>query len=120
MPGLVSLDIAECDDHDGSRRLTLTGELDLASAPQLRERMRELGRSHRTVRLDLSQLGFMDSTGIALIVWGLAVSKKDGWTLEVDPAVSEPVGRLITIVGLASQLWPPVERLNGEPSAQAI
>ena len=96
----------ERDDPDGSRRLILTGELDIASAPGLRKRLHELGAARRSVRLDLSQLDFMDSTGISIILLGLKDSIRNGWKLEVDPDVSPQVGRLIEITSLDRQLWP--------------
>jgi anti-sigma B factor antagonist len=99
-------DITERDDPDGARRLTLTGELDLASCPKLQERLSELAVPRRTVRLDLSQLEFMDSTGIATIARGLGDSARDGWSLEVDPNVPRQIARLITIAGIDRKLWP--------------
>jgi anti-anti-sigma factor len=92
--------IAERDDPDGARRLTLTGELDLASGSQLRDRLRELGAAGATVRLDLSQLDFMDSTGIGIIVRGLRDSARDGWKLEVDPNMPRQIARLIALTGI--------------------
>jgi anti-sigma B factor antagonist len=98
-------EIAERDDPDGARRLTLTGELDLASGPQLRERLSELHTARRAVRLDLSHLDFIDSTGIAIIARGLTHSASDDWKLEVDPNVPRQIARLIAIAGIAEKLW---------------
>jgi anti-sigma B factor antagonist len=97
-------DIAERDDPDGARRLTLTGELDLATGPKLQQRLTELGAAHRTVRLDVSKLSFMDSTGISIIVRGLADSARDGWKLEIDPNMPRQIARLITMTGVADRI----------------
>jgi anti-anti-sigma factor len=102
--------IVEGDDPDRARRLTLTGELDIASAPELGARLRELGAARRRVRLDLSQLGFADSTGISTILLSLKDASRDGWELEVDPAVAPQVARLIMVTGLERKLWPPAGR----------
>jgi anti-anti-sigma factor len=102
---MTPFDIAERDDPDGARRLTITGELDLASGPKLRERIDELRAARRIVRLDLSGLEFIDSTGIAIIAHGLAHSASDGWRLEVDPNVTGQVARLLTVAGIADKLW---------------
>ena len=102
--------ITERDDPDAARRLALTGELDIASTPELRERLHELGSTHHRVRLDLSQLEFMDSTGISAILRGLRDSRRNGWELEVAPTVSRQVDRLVTLTGLDHQLWPPSGR----------
>jgi anti-anti-sigma factor len=116
----MQFDILERDDLDGARRLTLTGELDLASAPTLRERLRELRAARRTVRLDLSKLDFMDSTGIAILARGLGDSAQDGWKLEVDRNVPRQILRLMTIAGIDDKLWPtnsttPLERPSSVP-----
>jgi anti-anti-sigma factor len=98
--------ISERDDSDGARRLALTGELDLATVPELRTRLRELSADHRTVRLDFSRLDFMDSTGIHIIYSALQHSMSDGWNLEVDPDLSPPAARVIALTGLDHHLWP--------------
>ena len=50
--------------------IDVAGELDIATAPQLREVLLELviGQGSQTVVLDLSALEFVDSTGLGLIV----------------------------------------------------
>ena len=102
---VTPFEIAERDDPDGARRLTITGELDLASGSKLQERLSALHAGRRTVRLDLSELEFIDSTGIAIIARGLTHSARDGWKLEVDPNVPRQIARLITIAGIADKLW---------------
>ena len=66
VPG--ELKISSQHEADGIL-ITLEGELDLASAPRLDE---ELGRAEesgaRLVRLDLSGLTFMDSTGMRTLL----------------------------------------------------
>lgn len=98
--------IIEREDGDNARRLTLTGELDIASAPELEQRLQELGSSGQPVRLDLSELDFMDSTGISTILRSLRDATRDGWRLEVGSEVPPQAERLITITGLGHQLWP--------------
>jgi anti-anti-sigma factor len=101
---LTPFDIAERDDADGARRLTVTGELDLATAPKLRERLSELQAARRNVRLDLSQLEFIDSTGIGIIARGLRDAERGLWVLDVDPNLPRQVARLLTIAGIADKL----------------
>ncbi|HET9719034.1 MAG TPA: STAS domain-containing protein [Solirubrobacteraceae bacterium] len=102
--------ITERTDADDARRLTLTGELDIATTPKLSQRLQELGATYRRVRLDLSQLDFMDSTGIAIILLNLRDAAQDGWELEIDPTVSPQVARLLSIAGIERQLWPSTGR----------
>lgn len=46
----------------------LLGELDLYSAPQVRPELERLAAGRRVLVLDLADLGFMDSSGIAMLV----------------------------------------------------
>jgi anti-sigma B factor antagonist len=55
---------ASRDDH-GCSRLTLRGELDLGTAPQLEQ---ALADANGEVLLDLRGLTFMDSTGVRLLL----------------------------------------------------
>ena len=55
-------------DSPGVRRVTLSGELDMASAPELHEALSEAARDGVAVILDLSQLEFIDSSGLHTIL----------------------------------------------------
>jgi anti-anti-sigma factor len=84
--------------HDGScLRLRLTGELDIGSVPELRHRIEELRDEKLPVRLDLSGLEFMDSSGIHLLVTAFDHARTDGWDFEVDPALTPQVARLFRL-----------------------
>lgn len=62
------LDVRE-GHEDGARVLDLSGELDAASAPALRERLAELAtRADGPVVIDLSGLVFIDSTGLSVLL----------------------------------------------------
>ena len=52
----------------GVTRLTPSGELDIATAPHLADALSEAARGSAAVILDLSELTFMDSTGLHAIV----------------------------------------------------
>jgi anti-anti-sigma factor len=53
----------------GNVRIRLTGELDISTADSLERRLAELEEAGpQTIVLDLSDLAFMDSTGLRLIV----------------------------------------------------
>jgi anti-anti-sigma factor len=47
--------------------LTLSGELDLGTAPRLGERLDQLREEKRPVVVDLSGLEFMDSSGVYVL-----------------------------------------------------
>jgi anti-sigma B factor antagonist len=101
-----SFEIREDVDADGVVRLALVGELDIAVADRVEERFRQLREDDRRVRLDLSQLEFIDSSGVRAIVLGLKHARQGGHQLEVDERISSTVARMIDIMGIGSQLWP--------------
>jgi anti-sigma B factor antagonist len=58
------------EDSHGVPVVRLTGELDISSAGSFRESMEELvGQKPSRLVFDLSQLTFMDSSGIAVMVY---------------------------------------------------
>jgi anti-anti-sigma factor len=103
---LSMLELSERQDADGAVRLTLIGELDLSVTDRLRGRLDQLGRSQRRVRLDLSQLEFIDCSGLRAILNALAEARGKQRALEVDRQVSPNVSRVISLVHIASDLWP--------------
>lgn len=52
--------------------LAVTGEVDLGTAPELKERLTELvADGHRHIVVDLTATEFLDSTGLGALVAGL-------------------------------------------------
>jgi anti-anti-sigma factor len=98
--------LRETVDDDQVLRLTLLGDLDLNGAETLSTRLEELKAAGRPCRLDLSQLAFIDSSGIQALLLALTDARWNGWPLEVAPAVSPMVERAARIVGIAQVLWP--------------
>ena len=101
-----SFEIWENVDADGVVRLALVGELDIAVAGKVEERLRRVWEGDLRVRLDLSGLEFIDSSGVRAIVLGLKHARQRGHELDVERRVSSPVERMIQIMGIAPQLWP--------------
>ena len=101
-----SFEIRENLDTDGVVRLALVGELDIAVADTVEERLRRVQEGDPGVRLDLSGLEFIDSSGVRAIILGLRHLRQCGHELDVDRRVSPPVARMIEIMGIAPQLWP--------------
>ena len=102
-----SFAIRETMDQDQARRLTLLGGLDLTAAEALNTRLSDLKSTGRPTRLDLSQLAFIDSSGIQALLLALTDARWTEWPLEVAPEVSPTVERAAQIVGIAQVLWPP-------------
>lgn len=78
----------------------VTGEVDVHSAPRLREGVdAELGSASTGVVVDLSEVGFLDSTGLGALVTARTAAGERGVALPVV-CTSERIRKLFTITGL--------------------
>ncbi len=93
----VTLTVREADR---TLVLCLAGELDLTNVDQLRAEIDDAVHGRQIpVVFELSQLGFMDSSGIALL---LSVAQQTGAAALRDPAPS--IRRLIELTGIDTVL----------------
>jgi len=96
----------------------VTGEVDVYTAPMLRERIRELaagGAVHLIA--DLGQVDFLDSTGLGVLVGGLKRLREDGGSL-VLVLETPRILRVFQITGLtkAFAVWPSVaDAITADP-----
>jgi anti-sigma B factor antagonist len=83
--------------------LALAGELDLANAETLADMLEHVRTGGGPVRIDLSRLEFIDSTGIALLV---ATHRKfaGGDRLSLVRSRTMAVRRVMTLTGLDAAL----------------
>ena len=98
--------IREHRELDGTLRMTVLGDLDVTGSEILSTRLAELKASGLRVRIDLSKLAFLDSSGIQALLAALTDARWTDWQLEVAPEVSPAVERAAQIVGIAQVLWP--------------
>jgi len=91
-------------ERDSARvRVHASGELDVATVPRLETCVREsLQGQAEAVELDLRDVGFIDSTGVRLLLTLTAEGQRDGWALELLP--SDAVRRIICLLGLQTIL----------------
>lgn len=84
----------------GRTIVTLSGEVDLSTAPSLRERLASLIDAGSTsIVVDLRQVSFMDSTGLGVLMGAhLRVREHDGELQLV--AADGPVMRVLTLAKL--------------------
>lgn len=90
------------DLEHGVRTISVRGELDLSTAPELEGPLDEvLGGGEGSVLIDLSSCEFIDSTGIALIVraWQRLDGSENGRTLVIC-SQNDQVRRVLEITGL--------------------
>ena len=89
---------------EDSARVVVAGELDIATAPQLQDAIDGILRDRvDEVVLDLRELEFLDSTGIALVVGIDRVARRDGLAFAVVRGGPQ-IQRVFTIAGLDEHL----------------
>jgi len=77
----VSLDISVINDQ-GSAQLRIVGEVDMYSSTQVRRALLELVKQKQSpVIVDLNEVSYMDSSGVATLIEGLQMCGEYGGTL---------------------------------------
>ena len=85
--------------------LTISGEHDLNTAPDLRRRLGELMDGGESVVVDLSPASFVDSTILGVILEGRRQAIEDGRGFAVAQGNgTEAVARVLEITGLRDEL----------------
>jgi anti-sigma B factor antagonist len=98
------LDIKYQTNGDGHSVLRLAGELNAESVHALERALEHgLDAHSRAVTLDLSELMFIDSTGLAAVVLVSRLCERDGRRLEIVPG-PRAVQRLFEMTGLIDVL----------------
>ncbi|MEV6804655.1 STAS domain-containing protein [Streptomyces sp. NPDC051132] len=83
---------------------TVTGEIDLHTAPGLRTRALELiDQGHHHLILDLSGVGFCDSAGLSALIGIWHGTQETGGSLALA-AVPDRLMRMLTLTGVDSLL----------------
>lgn len=101
----------EVDERTGVILLRLIGELDVASAPSVRERLIELMRAgNKLLVVDCAALSFIDSSGLALLTYAQLRMAEAGGQVRLA-AISRRVRRVLELSGLTEVLacYPDVE-----------
>jgi anti-anti-sigma factor len=83
---------------NGRLRLSLSGQLDLASTPVLEDRLARLRALKNPVSLDLSRLDFIDSTGLHLLIREFGEARVKRWELQIERDLSHQLMRLFKLV----------------------
>jgi anti-sigma B factor antagonist len=93
--------VIESADDRGRTLYRLSGELDALNAPRLRTVLLEPADEDRDVVIDLSQLDFIDSSGIGVLVGALKRYEASGRRL-VLRSPSQALRRVFDMTGLTS------------------
>lgn len=99
-PGSFEASTAALDS--GVRVVSVRGELDLGTAPELEGPLEEAVGANEPLLIDLSECEFIDSTGIAMIVraWQRLANGDAGSERVVICSDNEQVRRVLEITGL--------------------
>lgn len=76
--------------EDGTAVITVTGELDIGTAPRLRSRVQAAARRvNGDVRLDVGGLRFCDAAGLSVITSAAERLRQSGRHLHIDHASAQ-------------------------------
>jgi anti-sigma B factor antagonist len=89
--------------EQGYAVVAVAGEVDIATVTRLRERLFELAASGRTLVVDLDQVSFIDSSGLAALVGAARRAAAHGASLQVVCARPQ-TRQLFRLTGLDSQI----------------
>ena len=81
--------------NDGAKgRVTLTGELDIATVPRVQQAVDAmLAEGVTQITIDLAGVGFVDSSGLRLFIVLDQRATSEGWTL----ALTRPTPQALTV-----------------------
>jgi anti-sigma B factor antagonist len=97
--------LAACEQHQDVAVLNVHGEIDLETAPALRETLLPvLEQQTGPVVVDLSEVSFMDSTGVHVLVNTLRRLEPQNRPLAIVCRECGQVHRLLALVGLLDTL----------------
>ncbi len=87
-------------DFEGMPVLGVSGEIDVATAPQLRDQLQAcVAQNHSTIVVDLLRVTFLDSTALGVLVGGLKRCRESGGELHL--LIAEPrILKVFEITGL--------------------
>ncbi|MEA2479931.1 MAG: anti-sigma factor antagonist [Thermoleophilaceae bacterium] len=93
----------DVEHTDGVVFVRPKGDLDLATAPDLRDILRELAKAGASVVLDLAELRFIDSSGLRVIWETDNAARRDGMDLTLTPGPPQ-IMRVFDVTGLTKRL----------------
>lgn len=82
----------------------VVGELDLSTGPVLKESVERLGRGAPALTVDLSELEFMDSTGLRLLIELAQRAKREQWELAIIRPRYETAEAVLRVTGADAAL----------------
>jgi anti-sigma B factor antagonist len=90
----------ERDERGAWSVVSVSGEVDLATSPELRDALNAALEASTQVVIDLSQVSFLDSTGLGVLVQAHQRAEAEGASLRLVVTESS-VRRVIDVTGLS-------------------
>ena len=88
-------------EADGHTVVSVGGEIDVYTAPRLRDKITELvGSGHHALVIDLEKVEFLDSTGLGVLVGGLKKVRAQDGTMSLVCS-QDRLLKIFKITGLA-------------------
>lgn len=82
----------------------LSGEIDLSNAAEVAAKMHALLSGHERMVVDLTELGYLDSAGLALVHDLVQQSKRTGCELRIVAAEESNARRVLLLSGIAETI----------------
>jgi anti-sigma B factor antagonist len=93
------MSVASITEQSGRTVIALKGEIDMEEAPKVRRALLDSMKQKRDILVDLSQVTYIDSSGIASLIEGLQVARKQKNDL-VLVSVSQRARRVLELARL--------------------
>lgn len=105
-------EIRECREPDGTLILSVLGDLDFGSAPELAERLAGAASPLWSLVLDLNALEFMDSSGLSVLLAATTRARERGCSVSLARP-NAGLRRLLPLTDLDAVL--PLRSEDGRP-----
>jgi anti-sigma B factor antagonist len=87
----------ETEGDGGQCRISVSGELDMNSSPQLLQAIRKAIPQSSALEIRLQGVDYVDSSGIAVLVQGYKLAHKQG----VEFAIYDPSPQVLAVIELS-------------------
>jgi anti-sigma B factor antagonist len=84
-------------DQDKIRTIVVKGDVDMDTSPDLRDELKRALKGVETIRLDLKGVGYIDSSGIAVLITGYRLAQKS----KVKFCILEPSPQVKAVIELS-------------------
>lgn len=92
----MKLELSTLESAD-SRTIVVKGDVDMDSSPELRDEMKRAMKGVTAIRLDLRGVGYIDSSGIAVLITGYRLAQKQ----KVQFSLVEPSAQVKAVIELS-------------------